>query len=152
MGQFFGSMYCWFEDFFGIELANYLWGQAAPEQQTNMFIGIGLSMLGLSLFMMVLFYYIINHPKMANWWSWLVFFAINGILNFVIGWQWVLSDFYEGLMVSFDTATNQTVPLNINEDDILCFGVSNMLLSMVAFTLFSYLFKWWSTNVSKAPF
>jgi len=152
MGQFFGSMYCWFEDFFGIELANYLWGQAAPEQQTNMFIGIGLSMLGLSLFMMVLFYYIINHPKMANWWSWLVFFVINGILNFVIGWQWVLSDFYEGLMVSFDTATNQTVPLNINEDDILCFGVSNMLLSMVAFTLFSYLFKWWSTNVSKAPF
>lgn len=152
MGQFFGSMYCWFEDFFGIELANYLWGQAAPEQQTNMFIGIGLSMFGVSLFMMVLFYYIINHPKMANWWSWLIFLAGNAIVNFIIGWQWVLADYFKGLMVSLDPATNQQVPLNIGEGDILCFGVSNMILSVLVFTVSSYLFKWWSTNVSNAPF
>lgn len=147
MGQFFGSMYCWFEDFFGIELANYLWGQAAPEQQTNMFIGLGFSMLGISLFMMILFYYIINHPKMNNWWSWLIFFAVNAVLNFVVGWQWVLSDYYEGLMVD-----SSGISLNIGEGDILCFGVSNAFLSMTAFILFSYLFKWWSTNASKAPF
>jgi len=148
MGEFFGSMYCWlFEDFFGIELANYLWGQAAPEQQTNMFIGIGLSMLGLSAFMVVLFYYIINHPKMANWWSWLIFLAINAVLNFFVGWQWVQSHQAKGLMKD---ANN--VGLQISDGDILCFGVSNMILSMIAFTLFSYLIKWGSTNVSKAPF
>ena len=39
MGQFFGSIYCWFEDFFGLELANYMWGLASPEQTTNLFIG-----------------------------------------------------------------------------------------------------------------
>lgn len=152
MGQFFGSMYCLFEDFFGLELANYLWGQAAPEQQTNMFIGIGFSMLALSLFVVVLFYYIVNHPKMANWWSWLIFLAGNAVINFLVGWRWVLSDYYAGFMVSVDPATNQTVPLNIGEGDILCFGVSNMLLSIVAFILFSYIVKWWSTNVSNAPF
>lgn len=26
MGEFFGSIYCWFEEFFGLDLANYLWG------------------------------------------------------------------------------------------------------------------------------
>lgn len=152
MGQFFGSIYCWFEDFFGTELANYLWGQATSGQQTNMFIGIGLSMMGVSLFMMVLFYYIINHPKMNNWWSWFVFFAINAAINFVVGWKWVQSDYSKGLMTTLDTATNQIVLLNISEGDILCFGISNAVLSMVMFIVFSYLFKWWSTNVSKAPF
>ena len=32
MGEFFGSIYCWFEDVFGLELANYLWGNVS---QTN---------------------------------------------------------------------------------------------------------------------
>ena len=36
MGEFFGSVYCWFEDVFGLELANYLWGNLSPDQQTNM--------------------------------------------------------------------------------------------------------------------
>ena len=45
MGELFGSIYCWLEDFFGLELADYLWGQSSPEQQSNMYIGIGLSMM-----------------------------------------------------------------------------------------------------------
>ena len=35
MGEFFGSIYCWFEEFFGIELANYLWGESSLLSQTN---------------------------------------------------------------------------------------------------------------------
>ena len=46
MSEFFGSIYCWLEDFFGIELAEYLWGESSPEQLSNMFIGIGLSKIG----------------------------------------------------------------------------------------------------------
>ena len=30
MGEFFGSIYCWFEEFFGLDLANYLWGESSP--------------------------------------------------------------------------------------------------------------------------
>ena len=55
MGEFFGSIYCWFEEFFGIELANYLWGESSLLSQTNSFIGIGWSMFGIS-FAMVLIY------------------------------------------------------------------------------------------------
>lgn len=152
MGEIFGSIYCWFEELFGIELANYLWGQSSPQQLTNMYIGIGLSMVAISLFVMILFYYIINHPKMNNWWSWLIFLGCNAFINFIVGWQWVLSDYYAGLMINLDPATNQEIPLLIDEGNIISFGISNMLLSILAFTLFSYLLKWWSSNVSKAPF
>lgn len=152
MGEIFGNLYCLFEDFFGIELANYLWGQSSPQQFTNMYIGIGLSMVVISLLVMILFYYVINHPKMCNWWSWMIFLGANAIINFIVGWQWVLSDFYKGLMVTLDPATNQEIPLAISESDILCFGISNMIISVVVFILCSYLFKWWSSSVSKAPF
>lgn len=147
MGQFFGSMYCLFEEFFGLNLADYLWGIASPLATTNMFIGIGLSMLGVSLFVVVLFYYIIDHPKLNNWWSWAIFLVVNAVANFFIGWQWVLRDYYDGKMVD-----DKSVALLIDESNILCFGVSNMILSVVAFALFSYIMKWWSRNVSKAPF
>ena len=45
MGEFFGSVYCLFEDVFGLELANYLWGNLSPDQQTNMYVPIGFTML-----------------------------------------------------------------------------------------------------------
>lgn len=153
MDQLFGSMYCTpFEHFFGIELANYLWGQSSPLSQTNQFIGIGLSMLGISLAVAVIYYYVINHPRLNNLWGWLIFIAINAAINFFLGWDWVMKDFYEDKMVTIDPATNLRVPLNIGETDIIFFGVSNMLLSIVAFFLFSCCIKWWSRNCSRTPF
>lgn len=152
MGAFFGSIYCWLEDFFGIELANYLWGQSASEQLSNMFIGIGLTMLVISLAVVVCYYYIIDHPRLSNWWGWLIFLGVNAAINFVVGWQWVLKDYYAGLMVRKDTATGKIVDLPIYTDDILAFGVTNMINSIIAFIVFSYIIKWWSTNSPQAPF
>ncbi len=152
MGQFFGSIYCWFESFFGIELADYLWGLSSPLSPTNSFIGIGLWMLGISLAMVILYYYVVNHPRLNNWWGWLIFLAANAVINFLVGWQLVLKDYYEGKMVTIDQSTNLEVPLNIGESQIMAFGVSNMILSIFAFIIFSYICKWWSNNCSHAPF
>ena len=152
MGELFGSIYCWLEDFFGIELANYLWGESSPEQMSNMFIGIGLSMLCISFVFVLLFYYVVNHPRHNNWWGWLIFCGINAVVNFFVGWQWVLKDFYAGLMVKQNPATGKMVDLPINESDILAFGVTNMIDAMMCFLIMSYIFKWWSTNCSRAPF
>ena len=152
VGEFFGSIYCWLEDFFGLELADYLWGESAMEQTGNMYIGIGLTMLFVSLAMVVLYYYVIDHPKLSNWWGWLCFGAVNAVINFVIGWQWVLKDYYAGKMVAEDTATGQVVDLRIDPSDILSFGVVNMIDSILAFVIISYIIKWWSTNSSHAPF
>lgn len=152
MGDFFGSLYCIFEDFFGLELANYLWGQVSPESTTNSFIGIGLWMLGISLVVAIIYYYAIDQPKLDTWWGWGIFLVVNAIINFIVGWQIVLRDYYNGFMVGIDASTNMTVPLDISESNIICFGVSNMFLSIVAFIIFSFIVKWWSNNCSNAPF
>lgn len=152
MGEFFGSIYCWLEDFFGLELADYLWGESSPLQESNMFIGIGLSMLCVSFIVTICYYYVINHPRLNNWWGWLIFLGINALINFIIGWQWVLKDYYDHLMVKEDKATGNPVNLPIYPDDIFAFGVTNMLNAILAFILFSYIIKWWSTNCSRAPF
>lgn len=152
MGEFFGSIYCWFEDFFGLELAEYMWGTSSPLSQNNSFIGIGFTMLGISLAVVLIYYYAVNHPRLNNWWGWLIFLGINAVINFIVGWQWVLKDSYDNKMVGIDPSTNLQVPLNIGESEILCFGVSNMILSILVFIIFSFILKWWSTNCSRAPF
>ena len=152
MGEFFGSIYCWLEEFFGLELANYLWGESTPLQNSNMFIGIGLTMLLLSLGVAVCYYYIVNHPRLNNWWGWLIFLCANGIVNFVVGWQWVLKDYYAGKMVIESNTTGKVEDLPIDTSDILAFGVTNMIDAIIAFVLISYIIKWWSTNCSRAPF
>lgn len=152
MGEFFGSIYCWFEEFFGIELANYLWGESSLLSQTNSFIGIGWSMFGISFAMVLIYYYVINHPQLNHWWGWIIFLVINGIINFIVGWQWVLKDYYDGKMITIDPATNLQMPLNIGESEIIYFGVSNMSISVIVFIVFSFILKWWSTNCSRAPF
>lgn len=152
MGEFFGSIYCWFEDFFGLELAEYLWGNSSPLSDTNSFIGIGLSMFIISLVMVLIYYYVVNHPRLNHWWGWGIFLVTNAVINFIVGWQWVLKDYYDGKMVTIDPATNLQTPLNIGESEILYFGVSNMLLSVMIYIIFSFIFKWWSSNCSRAPF
>lgn len=152
MGEFFGSVYCWFEDVFGLELANYLWGNMSPDQQTNMYVPIGFTMLGVSLLVCVLYYYIIDHPKLAKWWGWLIFLGSNAVVNFLIGWQWVLRHYYLGYMVGIDPSTKKDYDLNISYGDMLCFGFANMLLAILVFGILSLLMKWWSKNSSNSPF
>lgn len=154
MGEFFGSLYCApFEGWFGYELAEYLWGNASPLQTTNMFVGIGACMLIISLFIMWLYYYIIDSPKLNNWWGWLIFLVINAVINFIIGWQWVLQDLYANKMVSPNDE-----PLAIYASNCRCFGGANMILSIIAFLIFTVIFKclifklWPSYNCSRAPF
>ena len=85
MGELFGDLYCWLEDFFGLELADYLWGLSSPQQTGNMFIGIGMTMLCISLILTIVYYYLLNHPRLNNWWGWSIFLAVNAFLNFVVG-------------------------------------------------------------------
>lgn len=152
MGEFFGSIYCWLDQFFGLELANYLWGLTSPYQQGNMFIGIGLSMLGITLLMAVVYYYAIDHPRLNSWWGWGISLAVNAIINFIVGWHWVLKDYYAGKMVGLNPITGKLEALLISQSDIAAFGVTNMLDAIIAFFIFSCIIKWWSTNCSHAPF
>lgn len=152
MGEFFGSMYCVFEELFGLELAEYLWGNSSPVSINNQFIAIGFWMLGIALSIAIVYYYVINHPRLCNWWGWSIFAVLTLVINFIVGWQWVLKDLYEGKMIKINPVTNQDVPLDIFETDCIYFGFSNMILSFVAFFIISCIIKWWSSNCASAPF
>lgn len=152
MGEFFGSMYCVFEDLFGLELADYLWGNSSPISINNQFIAIGFWMLGIALSIAIVYYYVVNHPRLCNWWGWSIFAVLTLVINFIVGWQWVLKDLYEGKMIKIDPVTNQEVRLEIFETDCIYFGFSNMILSFVAFFIISCIIKWWSSNCASAPF
>lgn len=151
MGEFFGSIYCWFEDFFGQDLADYMWGQTADNQTSNLYIGIGLWLIGISALSMIIFYYVINKPSFGNIWAWLVACIINTGLNFAMGYNWVVEDLYAGLMVATNPVTHLQEQLPIDQSDCLCFGVSNAILSIGLFFILSMLFKYWS-NAKNAPF
>lgn len=151
MDQFFGSIYSLFNGMFGLDLADYLWGQASPLMTNNLFISFGLAMFTVSAVLMVVFYYVHNPVKYCVVW-WLVYGGINALINFLWGWQMTLKDYYDGLMVNIDAKTQQQVPLNIYPGDCVLFGVANMILSIIVFVIFSFLFKWWSRNNSHTPF
>ena len=83
MGEFFGSMYCVFEDLFGLELADYLWGNSSPISINNQFIAIGFWMLGIALSIAIVYYYVVNHPRLCNWWGWSIFAVLTLVINFI---------------------------------------------------------------------
>lgn len=151
MGEFFGSIYtALFEGLFGINLADYLWG-VTSQDGANLYIGIGLWMFGVSLLVAVLFYYIINHPRLNTWWGWGIFMIINAMVNFCLGIWWTLSDLWAGDMEVYDKETRQMVTF-VTEGDCLSFGIANTILSLFAFFIISMAIKWKSTNASQAPF
>lgn len=150
MGDFFGSLYCIFEDFFGLPLAEYMWGKYSPDE-TNLYIGIGFWLIGITALIAVIFYYVINKPSLGNFWAWLVVCVINAVANFAMGYYWTVSDYYAGLMETINPATNMSEQLPIDESNCLCFGVSNALLSIGLFFIISMLIKNWS-NAKNAPF
>jgi|LAHS01.1.fsa_nt_gb hypothetical protein len=148
MGEFFGSIYTsLFEDWYGQELANYLWGQASPSQQGNMFITFGIEMIIVSLVVAVLYYYVIDRPRWAHWWGWCCALVVNAALCFVIGWQRTLSDFDAGLMMNADQQ-----PLNIGPTECLAFGGTNAIIAMITFFIVSMIVKWKSASSAHVPF
>lgn len=151
MGNFFGSLYCIFEEFFGLDLADYMWGQTADEQTSNLFIGIGYYLLGITTLIAIVFYYVINKPRFGNFVAWLIVCTINAVVNFFIGYYWTVSDLYAGLMVATNHKTGIQEQLPITQSNCLCFGVSNAIISIVLFFIISLTIKNGSHS-KNAPF
>ncbi len=155
-----GTIYCWFEDFFGQDLAEHLWGwdmTTGDYTKANQFNTTGLVMIAISLTVVLLFYYAINHPRFNRWWSWLLVLLANAGLNFIYAWQLTLSDFNtnsisDDLMYVRDVATNEIITQKITMYNCIYFGIVNAIVATLAFVIFSFLFRWWSRNCSTCPF
>lgn len=157
----FGQLYTCLglEDIYGSgpnELADYLWGTASSEVTTNQFVGIGFITLGIALLVFVAYYYLLGHllqkPSWGNKVTWFVAMAVNSGLAFLAGWQWTLSDYYQGKMVTISAITKVKEALPIDELNCLQFGGVNALVAIPIFILFCLCFKWWSRDYSHIPF
>lgn len=150
MGEIFGTIYCWFEDLFGIPLGDYMWG--TNYQPGNKFITVGFITIAISFAIAAIFYYVINHPKANNFRWWLVPLAVNAIINFIWAWQYTKNDYLDGLMSVYNEA-GELVPMEgIYESSCVAFGFANAILSILFFFLATILIKWKSSNCSRAPF
>jgi len=159
MGEILGNIYCWFESLFGQYLGEYLWGYDCNTQTydgKNLFNSIGLVTIAVSLALVLIYYYVINHTRFAQWWHWTIVFIISAMFNFLIAYWWTISDFMNGaigdcLMYTRDDGGNIVSQL-IYENDCWMFGLSNSFVSMMLFIVFSFMFKWWSRNCKHSPF
>ena len=131
MNEFFRFLYCClFEDIFGHDLALYLDGHITFLQQGNMFVTIACYMMCLSLTIVIAYYYIIDHPKLANFPGWMMFLYVCIVVNTLSGWLWVR---------------------NVELGSSIGFGIVNGLLSIPIYIIFSFLCKWRSRHSSKVP-
>jgi hypothetical protein len=159
MSEILGKIYCWFESLFGQYLGEYLWGYDCTTQDyggKNLFGVIGLITLAVSLAFVLIYYYVINHTRFAQWWHWLIVLLISGIANLFIGYGWTISDFLNGaisdcLMYTRDE-NGEIVSQLIHGIDCWLFGLANFVISVLFFFVLSFVFKWWSRNCKHSPF
>jgi len=106
--------------------------------------------------MVLMFYYLINHPRFNRWWSWLIVLLINSALNLLYGWTLTLSDISnnvisDDLIYIRDVNTNDIVTQKIVESNCVYFGIANAIIAAIFFIIFSLLLRWWSKNCSTCP-
>ena len=158
MEDFLGNIYCWFESIFGSNLADHLWGYDCLTQSysnPNIFNQIGSLTIFIALFLVIIFYYIINHPRFNRWWNWLIILGVAGLICLIIGYAWTINDFLNGnisdcLMYTRDE-NNNIISQHIFKTDCWMFGLANMFVSFLFFIVFSLTLKWGSRNCKHSP-
>jgi hypothetical protein len=152
----FETIYRWFAALFGGDMADYLSGYICPSEQSeggylgnNQYVMYGFIALGIALAVMLIYYYVVNHPRFNKWWSWLLMLLLVGISNFVIVIAMLWNEWY-----TVGTAECLIAGGNGGIDGNTCigFGLAHAIVSILFFIIFSIGFKWWSTNCKRSPF
>lgn len=145
--QFFSILYSWLVGWYGTDLDNFL---SDPNEGMNYLI-IGVITLIISFVLGLLYYKIIDKPKWAHWYCWLITLAINALINFWWPWQVLLQNLYDGDMDVQDEQTGKMVTY-VTDGNCLMFGVSNMIMATLIFIVLSFvIFRFISTNCKYSP-
>jgi hypothetical protein len=154
--MFFETIYRWFASLFGGDLADYLSGYVCPSEESeggylasNQYIMYGWIAAGIALGVVLLYYYVINHPRFNKWWSWLLMLLLVGFANL----------FTSALMTSGDLAAGDIGDCLIEGgnggvfiSNCWMFGLADFFVSAIFFIIFSIALKWWSINSKRSPF
>lgn len=159
MGDFFGTIYSWFQSLWCYNLNLYLWGyEPATESYTgtNIYNIVGLVTVVIALIIVLGYYYILNHPRWCKWWSWLITLLVNSIVGLFVAFGLVYSRYINGyipqeLLYQYDADGNIVADL-ISALDCWGFGFGGAIVSALFFVVLTFLFKWWSSNAKHVPF
>jgi hypothetical protein len=158
----FESIYLWFEALFGRNLESYLKGDVCENEAadvvsgSNQFIIFGILSLILALVFVIMYYYVINHPRFNRWWSWLTVLLVGGVINLFIGFGWTSYSLSNGcigdcLLYNLQDDPDKQNRL-IGNMDCWGFGIDNFIVSVMFFIALSFILKWWSRNCKRSPF
>lgn len=158
MSNLLGQIYGWFQSLFGQELSYYLWGYDPATQgytNPNIYNLVGIFAISISLIIVLAYYYIINHPSLCKWWSWLIVGIVNGLIGLFSGYGIVAEKYVKGfippqLMYQYDKDGNIVSNL-IGYHNCWGFGIANAFFCLILFLLFTFCFKWWSSNAKHVP-
>ena len=148
MNEFFGSIYELFArlGLYGTGLEMYLYGF---ECNTGAFTGealyasMGFYMILCAAISALLFYKIIDHPRFNRWYHWLIMMGINALALFLIP--------YIRLKDHLDIG-RICVDLFVQNSDIVGFAISNLILGVFLYIVFSLGLRFWSRNASCTPY
>lgn len=159
MGDFFGTIYSWFKSLWCDYLNYFLWGYEPATLSysgTNMYTIAGLVTAIVALVIVLVYYYIINHPRWCKWWSWLIALLLNSVVGLFVAFGMSYSNYINGyipqeLVYQFDEEENVIAHL-ITSLDCWGFGIGGAIVSALFFIVFTFVLKWWSTNAKHVPF
>lgn len=160
MENLLGNIYCWFQSLYGQDLSYYLWGyNPSTEDYTNpnFYNHVGLITLVISLVLVVVYYYVLNIPRLCKWWSWLITLGINGMIALFVGYGMVASRYTNGYipdeLVYQRDADNNIIQNLINVPSYFWgFGMANIFVAIMMFVILSFMLKWWSPGAKHVPF
>lgn len=129
MEDFFNTMYYWTNNFYDVNLDNYLYDTVPGYLHIGLILGIT------SLIISAVFYYLIA-PVRKQTFLWFVFNLINGVINFGVALCYTMTPLINNEIIPEEQWTYL---------DCVFFGVTNIIWSFIAFTLISLIIKWKST-------
>jgi len=136
MNDFFAALY---------ELGDaFNLGNFSMELYVNkLYIPVGISLFLSVILLLVIFYYLIDHPRFNKWPHWLLYVAIICILNFGLAFFFTYSE----LSLIYQI---QNTPLPYWAD-FWIFSLINFLYAFLLSIAVSLMIRWWSRNCSTCP-
>lgn len=134
---------------YGIPLYDHLngWDDSLNDYNTSFyqFDAIFLKMMGIVILVFLLYYYIINQPRLNRTWHWVIALLVVLFANFLFPYLQIMADIGEGF------PHDQSLANDINGTNAFLFGIYNSILSGIFFLLFTIFFRRWSKNCKHSP-
>jgi len=149
------KIYDWFSGFHSDPIAKALEVFSDPDTGevvwTSQYGTLLLVTAVISLIVAFAFYiWPIDHPRFKSWWSWLIMLFVNSGLCLLAGWQ--IARIRMKLALDHEESWEWLNASSERSFDCFGMGLSNMMVGVLVFCLFSLVLTFFSTNAKYSPF